>query len=83
MDNCENEEHENHATLKSLNKELDSLWHRVETDKGQPTETINCLEHELHRLSLALHSSAPLDPLMMYFNNTWKPYVLLRSKPIL
>ena len=63
MDNFENVEHENHTTLKTLTRELDNLWHRVETVEGQPTEAINCLEHELHRLSLMLHSSAPPEPL--------------------
>ena len=36
---------------------------KVNTAKGQPTEAINCLECELHRLSLALHPSAPPEPL--------------------
>ena len=39
------------------------MQHRVQTAEGQPTEAINHLEHELHRLSLALHSSAPPKPL--------------------
>ena len=39
------------------------IYDRVETAKGQPTEAINCLEHELHTLSLALCSSAPPEPL--------------------
>ena len=37
--------------------------HRVETGKDQPTEAINGIECELHRLSLALCSSAPPEPL--------------------
>ena len=52
MDNFENVEHENHATLKALTRNLDDLQQRVETTKGQPMEAINHLEHELHRLSL-------------------------------
>ena len=62
-DNFEKVEHENHTTLKTLTWELDHLQHRVETAEGQPTEAIDCLEHELHRLSLVLHPSAPLEPL--------------------
>ena len=56
-------ENENHTTLKTLTWEFDNLWQRVETAKGQPTEAIHCLGHELHRLSLVFHSSAPLEPL--------------------
>ena len=63
MDNFENVEHENHTTLKALTRDLDDLWHRVDTAKGQPMEAINHLECELHRLSLAFHFSAPLEPL--------------------
>ena len=60
MDNFENVEHENHTTL---TRELDHLWHSVETAKGQPTEALSHLECELCRLSLAFHSSAPPEPL--------------------
>ena len=63
IDNFEYMEHENHTTLRTLTRELDHLWHRIETAKGQPMEAINHLEHELHRLSLVLMPSAPLEPL--------------------
>ena len=63
MDNFENAEQENHTNLKTLTQDLDDLCHRVEAGKGQPMEAINCIEHELHRLSLVLHSSAPPEPL--------------------
>ena len=63
MDNFENMEHENHTTLKTLTRDLDGLWHRVETAAGQPTVAISHLVHELHRLSLAFWSSAPPEPL--------------------
>ena len=63
MDNFENVEHENHTTLKALTRDLDDLRHRVETAKDQTMEAINCLEHEIHRLSLALCPSAPPEPL--------------------
>ena len=63
MDNFENVEHENHTTLKALTRNLDDLHHRVENAKGQTMEAINCLEHELHRLSLTFQPSAPPEPL--------------------
>ena len=56
-------EHETHTTLKTLTREIDHLQQRIETAEGQPTETINCLESELHRLSLALSPLAPPEPL--------------------
>ena len=63
MDNFENVEHDNHTTLKALTRYLDDLQHRVETFEGQPMEAIDCLECELHRLSLVFHSSAPPETL--------------------
>ena len=71
MENFENMEYENHTTLKTLNRELDHLWHRVETAEGQPTEATNHLEHELHRLSLVIHPSAPQEPL----DDVLQPYM--------
>ena len=59
IDDFENVEDENHAQLNDLTKALDHLWLKVDTTKGQSTEAINCLECELHRLSLALCPSAP------------------------
>ena len=64
IDNFKNVEHENHTTLKALTRNLDSLQRRVENAEGQPMETIHCLEHELHRLSLTLQPSAPPEPLV-------------------
>ena len=56
-------ENENQISLRNLTKELDQLQHEVEATEGEPTEAINCLECELHRLTLALHHSAPPEPL--------------------
>ena len=56
-------ENENHPQLKGLTKALDHLKIKVDIGKGQPIEAINCLEHELHSLSLALCPSAPPEPL--------------------
>ena len=73
MDNFENVEHENHTTLKTLTQEFDNLWQRFETAKGQPTEARNCLECELHRLSLAFCFSAlpePHDEVLQQYTET-------------
>ena len=63
MDNFENMEQEHHTNVKTLTQELDDLHHRDQAGVGQPMEAINCIECELHRLSLALWSSAPPEPL--------------------
>ena len=59
MDNFENAEQENNTNLKTLTQNLDDFCHRFQPGKSQPTEAINCIEHELHRLSLALYSPVP------------------------
>ena len=56
-------ENEYHTPLRDLTNEVDHLQHKVEATEVQPTEAINCLECELYRLSLALHPSAPPEPL--------------------
>ena len=73
MDNFENVEHENHTTLKALARNLDDLWHRVETAEGQPMEAKNYLECELHRLSIMFWPSAtpePLDEVLQQYTET-------------
>ena len=63
FDHFENLENENQTQLRDLTKELDHLQHKVAATEGQPTEAINHLECELHRLTLVLCPSAPPDPL--------------------
>ena len=73
MDNFENTEQENHTNLAILTWDLDDLCHRVQADKGQPTEALNPIEHELQRLSIALHPSAlpePLDDVLQQYTET-------------
>ena len=63
IDDFEKVENENHTCLNDLTKALDHLQIKVDAAKDQATEAINCLEHELHRLSLALLPLAPPEPL--------------------
>ena len=49
IDNFENVEHENHTTLKALNRNLNNLQHKVENAEGQLVEAIHCLECKFHR----------------------------------
>ena len=54
---------ENHVNLANLTWELDDLCHRIQAREDQPAEALHCLEQKLQRLSIALHPSAPPDPL--------------------
>ena len=63
MDNFENMEQGTHTNLEILTQDLDDLCHRVQAGKGQPTEALNHIEHELQRLSIMLHLSALPEPL--------------------
>ena len=63
MDNFENVEQESHTNLVTLTWDLDDLHHRVQVGEGQPKEALNCIECKLQRLSIALHPSAPPEPL--------------------
>ena len=58
IDDFENVAHENHTGLKELTNELVHFQHKVKFTENQPTEAGNCLENELHMLSLALCPSA-------------------------
>ena len=69
----ENVENENNTWLRAPTNKVDHLWHKIEVTKGQPTEAINCLECELHRLSLALCPSTPpesLDEVLQQYTET-------------
>ena len=70
IDNFKNVEHENHTTLKTLARNLDILWHRVENAEGQPMEAIHHLECELHRLSLTLQPPELLDEVLQQYMET-------------
>ena len=49
--------------MNDFTKALDHLQLKVDATEGQTIEAINCLECELHRLSLALCPSAPPEPI--------------------
>ena len=62
---------ENDTNLAHLTWELDDLCHRVQAREGQPAEALHCIEQELQRLTIALHPSAPPEPL----NNVFRQYM--------
>ena len=66
-------EKENDTQLRDLTNEVDHLQHKIEVAEGQPTEAINCLECELHSLSLAFHPPTlpePLDEVLQQYTET-------------
>ena len=58
----EDSETNNLTRLTAIIRELDDLC-RVQAGEGQPTEALNCIEHELQRLSISPHPSAPPESL--------------------
>ena len=54
---------QNDTNLANLTQELDDLCHRVQDGEGQPAEVLHHIEQELQRLIIALHPSAPPEPL--------------------
>ena len=70
MDDFEHTEHENPTSLTVITRELDDLCHQVQDGEGQPVEAIHHIECKIQRLSIALHPSAPPEPL----NDVLKQY---------
>ena len=59
----EDSETNNPTRLTAITRELDDLHQQVQSGEGQPIEGLNHIEHELQRLSISLHPSAPPEPL--------------------
>ena len=53
----------NPTKLTAITRELDELCQCVQAEEGQSSEALNHIEHELQRLSISLHPSAPPEPL--------------------
>ena len=56
-------ERENDTNLANLTWEIDDLCHRVQARGGQSMECLHYIEQELQRLTIAIHASAPSEPL--------------------
>ena len=52
----------NHDKLTALTREINDLCQQVEAEEGQPTQTLDCIEHELQNVSIALHPPPPSTP---------------------
>ena len=62
-DHFEDLQHNNPMNLTALTREVYDLHQQVQAGEGQPNENLNCIEHELQRLSISLHLPAPTKPL--------------------
>ena len=62
-DHFEDLGYNNPAKLTALTREVDELCQLVQDGEGQPMETLNCIEHELQKLYIALNHQHPLNPL--------------------
>ena len=54
--------YDNQERLTALTKEIYGLHQRVAAGKGQPAETLDCIQCELQNLMLAIHQPQPLAP---------------------
>ena len=55
----------NQDKLMVLMREINNLHQQVEAGKGQPVESLDCIEHELQNLSIVLHpppTPTPAEP---------------------
>ena len=52
----------NPSRLTLITRELDELCQQIQAGEGQPSEALNCIDHELQRLSISLCPSAPPEP---------------------
>ena len=43
-------------------REINDLHQSVEAGEGQPAKTLDCIEHKLQNLSIALHPQPPSTP---------------------
>ena len=62
----------NHDKLAALMREINDLCKWVEAGEGQPAETLDCIEHELQNLSIALHPPPWPTPTKPYGEVIWQ-----------
>ena len=79
----EESEPNNPTILTTITRELDDLCPQVQTGERQPSEALNCIEHELQRLSISICPSAPPDPLEFVLKHYTDTLCLLKSKQTL
>ena len=54
--------YDNQDRLTAFTREINDLHQRVAAGEGQPAETLDCIQHELQNLLLAIHQPQPLVP---------------------
>ena len=70
--------------LTALTREINDLHQTVAAREGQPAENLDCIQHELKNLSIAIHQPqppAPAEPFGKYYASTWTPCVPCRNNP--
>ena len=56
----------------AITREVDDLCQQVQTEEGQTSEALNCIERALQGLSISLNTPAPTEPLgevIRYYTN--------------
>ena len=73
----------NPTRLTAITRKLDDLCQQVQAGGGQPSNTLNCIKHELQKLSISLHPWPPPKPLEEVLKHYMILYVLLKSRQTL
>ena len=71
--NFEDSEHNNPTRLTTITRKIDDLCQQVQTEKGQPSEALNCIERNLQRLSISFNLPVYTEPLVKvikHYTNT-------------
>ena len=54
--------YDNQDRLTALMREITDLHQRVAAGEGQPAKTLDCIQHELQNLSIAIYQPQPTAP---------------------
>ena len=54
--------YDNQDKLTTIKREINDLHQRVAVGEGQPAETLDCIQHELQNLLIAIHQPQPPAP---------------------
>ena len=61
--------------LTALTREINDLHQRVAAGEGQPVETLDCIQHELQNLSIAIHQpQPPFQEVLCQHTDTFVPH---------
>ena len=66
-------EYNTHMKLATLTRDLDDLCQCVQDGLVQPTDNLDCIEHELQKLAITICTPTPMEPLKevtQHYTNT-------------